>query len=437
MSFQKENQRILSIGFEGETLRALQKQFNVVCTISQEESSDINWNQLHLLKICGQNPNLSGEILSCFNAIKLNYLQFNDINSRRFYYINGRDSEIYNSFVLTFYEVYRILKEKNIDLVLHSNIPHEGFDYLIYLVAQYLGIQTVMCYQSLISNRFWMSQTIEKFGLVSSSSPIFPLVNSEYRLPNNWFYMKGAHQEASYSFTQMLSETIRRPYRVLPALVRYVYALEFRGNVKKLTKTIDSDHKYIYFPLHLQPELTTSALGGGFSDQLLALEWLSIWVPKDFVIYVKENPKQTEKQRDKFFFKRLAALENVKLLSSSESSLGLIQGSQGVATITGTAGWEALFYGKPVLTFGLAWYREFSGVSQYHEDLKFSDFLANIPPSHHGLVQELDKALQTAGVGVVDSAYTTLIDEFDEIKNSENVVDSIKRYIQAQYSDQK
>ena len=46
-------------------------------------------------------------------------------------------------------------------------------------------------------------------------------------------------------------------------------------------------------------------------------------------------------------------------------TLELIAKSRAVATITGTAGWEALQMGKPVICFGYAWYRSFPGVFRW------------------------------------------------------------------------
>lgn len=419
----------LCIGYEGENLRALRARFDVRCAIAADPSAEVNWHQLHELKLPHGAPQMTAELQRCFDELKQHYLQFNDINSRRHYYVPGRESESYNGFVLTFYAVYKLLKQNEIHLLLHANIPHEGFDFILYQLARVLGIKTVLCYQSLFSNRFWITQTLEDFGRHGQNSALFVLENSGYTLPKTWFYMQGSDKDAAYSLKAAALEILRAPHRLPLALVRYAYAWQFRRQIAACTQPCAPGESYIYFPLHLQPELTTSALGGAFSDQMLAIEMLSSWLPKGYFIYLKENPKQTEKQRGPLFYKRLAALKNVRLLSRTENSIALIKNSIGVATVTGTAGWEALFHGKPVLVFGLAWYRDFSGVTEFRADLNFSTFESSPPPPPERLVEELDLALQSAGKGVTDAAYKGLVPNFSDAVNGELVADSIARYV--------
>lgn len=62
----------------------------------------------------------------------------------------------------------------------------------------------------------------------------------------------------------------------------------YNNMLKKYSRKIDLNLKYVYFPLHLQPEMTTSVLGGIYSDQVLAIERLAKIIPSDWYIYVKK-----------------------------------------------------------------------------------------------------------------------------------------------------
>ncbi|MBU3576938.1 capsular biosynthesis protein [Polynucleobacter sp. UK-Kesae-W10] len=422
---------VLTVGFDNEVLLALKTKFNVAFSIADSVNADLNWHEFHELDIDYAKPFIDSKMQACLQNIRQHYLQFVDINSRRHYYIPGRESETYNGFLITFYKAYQLLTEKKIELILHANIPHEGFDFIIHKIACHLGIPSVLCYQSLIPNRFWLTSTVSEFGCHSTAPDLFEFEPSGYKLPDTWFYMRGSERDSSYGIGDLFFEVLRRPYRLPPALVRFAYAYQFRRNVQRLTTNFIKGNPFIYFPLHLQPELTTAAIGGIYADQILALETLSSLLPSNYLIYVKENPKQTEKQRGPFFYKRLATLKNVRLLSKHENSINLIRSSAGIATITGTAGWEALFYGKPVLVFGAAWYREFTGVTMFGDGFNIQHFLNSAPSEPTELVAELDRALKKSGKGVVDPAYQELIPGFDKLENAQLVAQSIFKFIQA------
>jgi capsule polysaccharide modification protein KpsS len=115
---------------------------------------------------------------------------------------------------------------------------------------------------------------------------------------------------------------------------------------------------YLYFPLHFQPEASTIALANDYIDQANAIEKLHNKLPKGFKIILKEHPAQnhTNFLRSDFFYKRIKNMKNVLFTNVNDGSLKIINNCKAVATITGTAGWEALKSKKPVITFGLAWY---------------------------------------------------------------------------------
>lgn len=187
-----------------------------------------------------------------------------------------------------------------------------------------------------------------------------------------------------------------------------------------LSNQIDLDKNYVYFPLHLQPELTTALLGGKYVDQLLAIERLSNLIPDDWYIYVKENPKQTELMRGKWFFNRLLSIDKVKVISAEFDTYDLLKNSTFVSTITGTAGWEAISGGKNALIFGNPWYKQLPGVFSYNEKFKFEDIL-NYKIEHDDLEREFNLLLRKTGDGVIDQDYSIVVENFDVMKNATSV----------------
>jgi hypothetical protein len=223
---------------------------------------------------------------------------------------------------------------------------------------------------------------------------------------------------------------LKKPYRLPVALLRYFNAFLYRKNMKKFTVEPVANEPFVYFPLHLQPELTTSALGGEFADQITAIEALSKILPKGFYIYIKENPKQTEANRGKLFFRRIQQLDNVRFISRFYNSTELIKRSVAVAVINGTAGWESLFMDKPVITFGLAWFESFQGVTRYRPGIQFQEILQSTPPEISQTIAHLDQLLTKTGTGVVDDDYIGIVQDFNHENNANLVYQSIFKYYQ-------
>jgi hypothetical protein len=424
------NNPLLVIGFKGEILAEFRQNFTSLVSVSEDDSSDINWWTLHELQFTHELPTFSSELFDCLNYVKTNYCKFTDINSRRYQYVQSSNAETYNAFILTFYKCYKLIERNHIELVVFSNIPHEGFDYITYLIAKYFGIITVMCNQTLIPNRFWLCSNVDEMGMLDRSPDLYEVVKSDYALPKEWFYMKKAGRDLSYSLRNIIADILKQSILNIPFyLIRYAHAVQHRVNAKNNFVTPIAGEKYVYFPLHMQPELTTSALGGQFADQLTAIEVVSGLLPENYFLYVKDNPMQTEKHRGKLFYKRIGALKNVKYLHRNLNSMDLIKGSQAVATVTGTVGWEAIFYAKPVLIFGLAWYADFDGVTRYQPGITFKDIVSNMPSANSESIKSLESLMRKAGKGIVDPDYNCLVEDLDDRKNAIEVYRSIMKYL--------
>lgn len=189
--------------------------------------------------------------------------------------------------------------------------------------------------------------------------------------------------------------------------------------------------KIAYFPLHLQPELTTSAIGGIFQDQLYALECLRKLLDDEWIIIVKDNPKQTTFQRDELFFRRLAAIPGIYLADRLFPSVEIIARAALTATITGTAGWEAVKGGGKCLVFGQAWYAGLDNCLVYDgSDTPESvrQFLDKPVPFPH-IQSSFDALMAKTAGGVVDPAYNVMVECYHEQENARKVVQSLARVI--------
>ncbi len=151
-----------------------------------------------------------------------------------------------------------------------------------------------------------------------------------------------------------------------------------------LASPLDLDTPFVYAALHYQPEKTTSPQGGVFVDQLLGLRLLARHLPKGWWLYVKEAPGQFLPQlrrspaKNTEFYRRIAAIPRVKIAAMDYDSFNLIDHARAVATVTGTAGWEAVLRGKPVLVFGHPWYQGCEGVHRAHTDRACAEAMARI-----------------------------------------------------------
>jgi hypothetical protein len=424
------SESILVLGFKGVLLDELKSKMPITCSISSDSDADITWSDFYNLKFDISRPDFSEEMSDCFRDVKKNYCQFNDIYSRRFFYVTESCAEVYSVFTLYFYQCISVLKNNSINCIIFSNVPHEGYDYIFYLIAKNLNIKTIICNQSLFPNRFWIFSAIEDLGNFSSTPKISEHCYSNYVLPkpSEWVNMQGRLDDRSYFILDFLKEMFRKPHRLPLALVRLFHGFQYRKNVQRTSVDPVAGERYVYFPLHLQPELTTSALGGEFADQISAIEELSSMLPDDWYVYVKENPKQNEAYRGKLFFRRLKKLKNIRYIKRAYNSSKLIQDSEFVAVINGTAGWEAIFAMKSVLIFGYAWYRAFKGVTKYAPTISIDDILKNKPANANETVIYLDEILTKTGVGVVDDDYIYILDQFDINSNSKNVTNSLMKY---------
>ena len=337
---------------------------------------------------------------------------------------------------------YGLLVRGRIRYVISSNIPHEGPHIVLYFLAREMGLTNILATQSLFPDAFWIIQEIDDYGRFDTGQHRPHAGFAIERDPQKPFYMNKIPLLDPMRYRLFMATTALKIAMKAPLAAAGYRRRTFRKSVFKFKERVGwynlhgqqeygcpaQGERYVYFPLHLQPEMTTDTLGHAYCDQLLAVEELVRRLPEDVWVYLKENPKQTGRMREPSFHARLARIPRTRYLPIQTSSFDLIRGSEAVATITGTAGWEALQMGKPVLCFGSAWYRSLPGAFDWSTDFDY----ANV--ERHSFDAD---ALQSAFThlcgylrsGIVDPDYEVLIEDFNEDANAAAVADGLLAFI--------
>ena len=323
-----------------------------------------------------------------------------------------------------------LLASGRVTHVFFSSPPHFGVDYLLYLAARRAGATTAFCCQSLFPDRFFYVRTLEDFGRfdevpeAGGRDPDEPPLRIERRFEKQLFYMQGVKMRGKPALASLANDVRRlvttrasKPMSLAGALQKYREAREFARSYERLAVDApDLSVPYVYFALQLQPEMTTSTLGAGYSDQLSALERLSAMVPDGWQIYAKENPKQTGRQRGAAFFGRLAMIPKVTYVAKTVDTYALLQGCRFASTVTGTVGWEAITGGKPVVAFGQPWFALLPGVCRFRPGLTVEKVLQT-RIDHVALERALRALLGKTTRGVIDPVYQGIVPGFDPPTN--------------------
>lgn len=347
---------------------------------------------------------------------------------------------------------YTLFKKNEIEIVVFSDNPHFGVDSVAKDVADAMGIKTVLFMQNISTHRFWAFTDRQDIGVFDTlKNNLNKNVIIENKFEKNLFYMKELGKQKKYRIQYQeiyckmktwgsrlnklvradLNESILKIYNKICLNLITLYRKKiYELNLKRhFNASVNFNEKYIYFPLHLQPEMTTSSLGGMYCDQLLAIERLNQMIPKNWKIYVKENPKQKYYMRDEEFFKRVLLIPNIVLLNKSCNTYDLIKNSEFVATIAGTAGWEAISGGKCVLVFGLAWYRKLPGVFEYDKTCSVNEIIS-YKIKHEDLEKSYNDLINKAYTGVLECGYEVEIEGYTHETNNDFLYQAFKSILE-------
>lgn len=193
------------------------------------------------------------------------------------------------------------------------------------------------------------------------------------------------------------------------------------NRVKKYYKKADFSKKYVYYPLHYQPEASTCVCAQKYENQLFYIDSWAKSLPADTLLYIKEHYALLG-NRDPSFYVMLKRYPNVVMIDPWESSRKLIENAAAVTTLTGTAGLEAMLLRKPVFLGGKIVFDNAPGIIKV-EDI-YQNYIekldAWVQPSRNEVVQYLCACMRSyrKGNAYAQNYYELIDDNIDDIGNA-------------------
>ncbi len=363
--------------------------------------------------------------------------------------------ELRNFFACYYYGFSNILKQKKIDLMIFFSFPHLGYDFILYQLAKIYNIKTILMYPTIIPNKHFMVKSIEDLGSFDEkriNNQVFVNLKSLHKMRDKYVLEQKDSLAARIKKFQRIKidrQIFKKLILKLLIKLKIIYRDDinnqlkrYKNNLKKLEKSFEEiksktkSKKIIYIPLHLQPELTTSVLGGHYEDQLSAIERLSAFSKDEWIVVVKENPFQTSFQRDSFFFKRIKYLKNVFLIDNKINSKKILDISDLTATVGGTIGFESLIENKKTLVFGNTWFKNCHGVLRVNDkttDNEINNFI-NSKFDKNRSEKDLINILSTSYSGVIELKRKEWLKDFDPIINADLFDKNINKFIKDNFN---
>ncbi|MEK7646881.1 MAG: hypothetical protein AAB378_00725 [Patescibacteria group bacterium] len=291
--------------------------------------------------------------------------------------------------------IIKFLKEERPNLIIFSVVGALS-SLLLYYIAKKEGIRTLVIQRSRIGNKFSLTENYDDAGYLGKSfdeiqkdnAPDQTYIKQAEEFLNNFrdkpspysiavtpkgrptsrkkqfaFLAPGHLLKSIGWFLEVLRHYLSDKNRDDYSTIKPWYFLWDR--IKRKTRVlrgfddlydaINLDEDFAFFPLQAVPEISTMLHSPFYMDQLWLIKQIARSLPLHYKLYVKEAPAMFG-YRPRRYYKELKKIPNVKLINPTIISFDLIKNSKIVLTNTATSGLEALFFKKPVITFGHAFY---------------------------------------------------------------------------------
>lgn len=170
------------------------------------------------------------------------------------------------------------------------------------------------------------------------------------------------HTKFLHGFVRWGARLVRggpRPASVTGAVGSYYRSLWLRARQEHMYKTFSDEQlrgmKYVYFPMHKEPELAINYMAPFWINQLNTVRHLSAHLPYGSALLVRDH-RLNIGRRPMGWMRDLAALPNVTLIDPTDEQFKYLRNATVVATENGSSGWEGVMLGRSVLTLARTFY---------------------------------------------------------------------------------
>jgi hypothetical protein len=187
--------------------------------------------------------------------------------------------------------------------------------------------------------------------------------------------------------------------------------------------------RYIYYPLHVDPEISTMLYGPYYVNQVALVQNIAKSIPMGYMLVVKEHPYMYG-LRDSSFYREITKLPNVILLHPMEDNYSVVKNADAVIVVTGTAGLEGIFFEKPVFTLG----EVFFSVYDYVYRIDNIKSMAEVLRDGMARFQKDPECLKKFTVAYLKSSYNGVVGNVLENRdlldhsNTEDIAAAIKAF---------
>ncbi|WP_259248946.1 hypothetical protein [Salinibacter ruber] len=302
----------------------------------------------------------------------------------------GKDERRYDIIGSRFKHIEEVIENINPNLIIYTGYDKGPSTALVTkILAEYYDIPTLIPHSIRLDKRIFISNSI----VPSTISGMGENMNN--------VKIRKKKRKSNCSGTGVdniidIGELVNKAYRFIRAkkmgdvyckgLIKpYVDRARLRYRSHRLTTLCadksDIPKKFIFFPLHVEPEESLLLRAQNYRNQKAVVEAVGQNLKYPYRLVVKEHPASVLKgHRATSYYKELKNIPNVLMVPSDIESRELIRKSAATITISGTAALEAALLDTPSAVFGTVYFEGyFDSITRLTSFDQIGDYINTLP----------------------------------------------------------